>query len=436
MSCQSQVKYEQVSDGVNIKLPEGTLSIFPLSDNSVRVKLFKGDEVPVPEFVFTSEYKKPEFKVSESHNNIRVSLNKMSVEVNKKSGRLIYYDASGNVFLSESVASRVIQPDSIMGESCFFVEQSFDSPQDESIFGLGQFQDGYYNIKGLSRRLTQVNSQISIPFVYSSRGYGLLWHQYGLTDFNPADNSIFLEKQENADMGERRVAEVTSTSGTQKVPQDQSLYKGRFKVPEDGEYSVFLDLGDMGNRHYVVIDGVPVIDQSNMWLPPTAGALVNLKAGEHEVQLVCKADNKPSLSWKLKENTTTFRSPNAQKLDYVVLYGPSADDVIASYRNLTGIAPMFPKWAYGFWQCRERYTSSKHLVETVKEFRKRKLPMDVIVQDWQYWGNKGWGVPQFDEAHYPDPTGFIKEIHDLNAHFCVSIWSNPDKNSELGQQYV
>lgn len=436
MSCQSQVKYEQVSDGVNIELPEGTLSIFPLSDNSVRVKLFKGDEVPVPEFVFTSEYKKPEFKVSESHNNIRVSLNKMSVEVNKKSGRLIYYDASGNVFLSESVGSRVIQSDSIMGESCFFVEQSFDSPQDESIFGLGQFQDGYYNIKGLSRRLTQVNSQISIPFVYSSRGYGLLWHQYGLTDFNPADNSIFLEKQENADMGERRVAEVTSTSGTQKVPQDQSLYKGRFKVPEDGEYSVFLDLGDMGNRHYVVIDGVPVIDQSNMWLPPTAGALVNLKAGEHEVQLVCKADNKPSLSWKLKENTTTFRSPNAQKLDYVVFYGPSADDVIASYRNLTGIAPMFPKWAYGFWQCRERYTSSKHLVETVKEFRKRKLPMDVIVQDWQYWGNKGWGVPQFDETQYPDPTGFIKEIHDLNAHFCVSIWSNPDKNSELGQQYV
>src|SRR5690554_8129743 len=62
--------------------------------------------------------------------------------------------------------------------------------------------------------------------------------------------------------------------------------------------------------------------------------------------------------------------------------------------------------------------------------------MDVIVQDWQYWGNKGWGVPQVDETHYPNPSGFIKELHDLNAHFAISIWSNPDKNSELGQTYV
>jgi len=97
---------------------------------------------------------------------------------------------------------------------------------------------------------------------------------------------------------------------------------------------------------------------------------------------------------------------------------------------------MFPKWAYGFWQCRERYTSGTHLVETIKEFRKRNLPVDVIVQDWQYWGNRGWGVPQFDEKNYPNPAGFIKELHDLNAHFNISIWSNPDKNSAIGKEYV
>ena len=97
---------------------------------------------------------------------------------------------------------------------------------------------------------------------------------------------------------------------------------------------------------------------------------------------------------------------------------------------------MFPRWAYGFWQCRERYTSAKHLVETVKAFRERRLPMDVIVQDWQYWGSRGWGVPQFDATQYPDPAGFIGEIHKLNAHFNISIWSNPDQNSEIGKQYV
>jgi alpha-D-xyloside xylohydrolase len=110
--------------------------------------------------------------------------------------------------------------------------------------------------------------------------------------------------------------------------------------------------------------------------------------------------------------------------------------VITTYRKLSGNVPMLPLWAFGFWQCRERYTSGTSLVETVQEFRKRNIPMDVIVQDWQYWGNNGWGVPKFDEKNYPDPSGFIKELHDLNAHFNISIWSNPDKNSEIGKEYL
>ncbi|HDR50981.1 MAG TPA: DUF5110 domain-containing protein [Mariniphaga anaerophila] len=432
--CQPKVNYEQVTHGVNILFSEGTFGIYPVADNALRIKYFEGQERVMPEFVFTSDYQIPEFEVTEDRNRIRVIVKNMFVELNKRTGNLTFADQSGNVFLREKAGSRKLKPDSVMGEPCYFVEQSFDSPADESIFGLGQFQDGHFNLKGVSRRLTQVNSQISIPFIYSSKGYGLLWHQYGLTDFNPADNFITLEKQENPVESEK-IVEVTTTSGTQKLSQNQSLYTGKFSVPQDGEYSIFMDLGDMGNRHYVVIDGNPVIDQSNMWLPPTAGTLVNLKAGEHDVQLVCKSDNVPALSWKLKDNATTFRSPNAKKLDYVVFAG-SADEVIASYRSLTGHAPLLPRWAYGFWQCRERYTSAAHLVETVKEFRKRKLPMDVIVQDWQYWGNRGWGVPQFDETQYPNPSGFIKEIHDLNAHFNISIWSNPDKNSEIGKEYT
>ncbi|MCW0485017.1 glycoside hydrolase family 31 protein [Gaoshiqia sediminis] len=432
--CHTKIGYEQVPSGVNVSLPEGTLSIYPVSDNAVRIKLFKEEEASLPEIVLDSVYEVPEFQISDVSSKLEIKVKNIHVLVDKRTGCISYSDPSGKIFLSEKADSRKFEPDSVMGEPCFFVEQSFDSPADESIFGLGQFQDGQYNLKGVSRRLTQVNSQISIPFIYSSQGYGLLWHQYGLTDFNPADNFVTLEKQEKPDEGENLV-EVTTTAGTQKVSQNQSLYTGKFSVPEDGEYSIFLDLGAMGNRHYVVIDGDPVIDQTNMWLPPTAGALVQLSKGEHKVQLICKADNQPALSWKLKDNSTTFRSPNAKMLDYVVFAG-SADEVIASYRNLTGNAPMFPKWAYGFWQCRERYTSANHLVETVKEFRKRKLPVDVIVQDWQYWGSRGWGVPQFDEKNYPNPSGFIKEIHDLNAHFCISIWSNPDKNSEIGKEYV
>ena len=436
--CQGQIvkSFKQLSDRVNVTLAEGTLSISPLSDNAVRIKFYKVSEGNLPELVFTSGSVTPVFQVVDSPSKLEIKAPKITVSLDKQTGKLSYADKAGKVFLSEKAGTRKLTPDIIQGESCFAVEQSFESPADESVFGLGQFQDGQYNLKNVARRLTQVNTQIAIPFIYSSKGYGLLWHQYGLTDFNPTDNSIALSKQEQSTNGNAQMAEVTTTSGTQKVSQNQSLYQGKFNVPADGEYSIFLDLGDMGNRQYVVIDGKPCMDQSNMWLPPTAGALVNLKAGDHQVQVLCKSNNTPKLSWKQADNLTTFRSPVAKALDYVVFYGPSADNVIASYRNLSGNAPMFPKWAYGFWQCRERYTSGTHLVETIKEFRKRNLPVDVIVQDWQYWGNRGWGVPQFDEKNYPNPAGFIKELHDLNAHFNISIWSNPDKNSAIGKEYV
>jgi alpha-D-xyloside xylohydrolase len=435
--CQSQVVKEikQLTDKINITLSEGVLSIYPLTENAVRIKFYKDAEVALPELIFTSSIPTPKFKVSDSPLKFEIKIKNIAIVLDKQNGNLSFADNSGKIFLHENADTRKLVSDSVMGEACFIAEQSFESPTDEYLFGLGQFQDGHYNLRGISRRLTQVNSQISLPFIYSSKGYGLLWHQYGLTDFNPADNFVTLEKQEQSG-GNNQMAEVTTTSGTQKLSQNQSLYMGKFKVPEDAVYSIFLDLGDMGNRQFVVIDGIPCIDQSNWWLPPTSSALVNLKAGEHQVQVVCKSDNKPKVSWKLKDNLSIFRSPNAKLLDYVVFYGPSADSVIAAYRNLSGNVPMLPLWAYGFWQCRERYTSGTHLVETVKEFRRRSLPMDVIVQDWQYWGNNGWGVPKFDEINYSNPAGFIKEIHDLNAHFNISIWSNPDRNSAIGKEYV
>ncbi len=436
--CQGQMvrSFKQFPDRVNVTLADGTLSISPLSDNSIRIKFYKVPEGNLPELVFTSGAVAPAFQVVDSSTKLEIKASKITVSLDKQTGKLTYADKAGKIFLSEKAGTRKLTPDIIQGESCFAVEQSFESAADESIFGLGQFQDGQYNLKNIARRLTQVNTQIAIPFIYSSKGYGLLWHQYGLTDFNPADNFIALQKQEQSTTGNNQMAEVTTTSGTQKVSQNQSLYQGKFNVPADGDYSIFLDLGDMGNRHFVVIDGKPCMDQSNMWLPPTSGTLVQLKAGEHDVQVLCKSNNTPKLSWKQADNFTTFRSPIAKALDYVVFYGSSADNVIATYRNLSGNAPMFPKWAYGFWQCRERYTSGSHLVETIKEFRKRQLPVDVIVQDWQYWGDRGWGVPQFDEKNYPNPAGFIKELHDLNAHFNISIWSNPDKNSTIGKEYV
>jgi len=436
-SCQKQafLGYEKKDKYVEVKTTNGNLAVYPLADNAVRIMFYENKDSTLTELVFSNDYKVPEFDVVAKNRTLKITLKNLIVEFNKKTGALKYFDNKGNIILCEKAGTRKFIKNTGLAETCYSIEQSFESPEDEFLFGLGQFQDGYHTIKGVTRRLIQVNSQISLPFVYSNKGYGLLWHQYGLTDFNHADNVIPLEKIETK-TGDIQKAKVTTTSGTQEIAQNQSVYHGKFTVKDDGEYSIFLDLGSMGNRHLVVIDGTPCIDQTNFWLPPCVSAVVRLKEGEHHVQVVCKSDNTPMLTWKLKDNLTTFRTPTAKMLDYIVFYGPSADTVIATFRRLTGHVPMLPIWAYGFWQCRERYTSGKHLVETVREFRNRKLPMDVIVQDWQYWGDNGWGVPVFDKINYSNPSGFIKEIHNLNAHFCISIWSNPDKNSKIGKEFV
>lgn len=433
--AQTYQKYTLQKDRLSIQLSQGTLDIIPLTNKAINIKWLRDTLKEELEFVLINKVAVPVFKFVETTQKLQLSTSAVVVSFDKKTGVIDYSDNTGKIFLSEKSGSRKLSPDSILGKPCFVAEQSFKSPSDEYLFGLGQFQDGHYNLRNITRKLTQVNTQIAIPFLYSSKGYGILWHQYGLTEFNPADNIVRLAKKDTA-AGEKVDVEVTTTSGTQRVSRQQALYTGKFSVEEEGDYSMMLDLGNMESRHFLVVDGVPQIDQSNLWLPPAASKLVHLKVGTHTVQVVCKSTNTPNLSWCLANNETTFKSINAKELNYVVFYGKDADEVIANYRNLSGNVPMLPLWAYGFWQCRERYTSGNHLVQTVEEFRRRHLPVDVIVQDWQYWGKYGWGVPKFDEANYPNPDQFIKKLHDLKARFSVSVWENLDKKSGVAKAYI
>lgn len=435
VQAQAYKRYSLQKDRLSIEMPAGVLHIIPLTDKAVRVQWVKDTLYEKRELVLVNKVPVPAFRFTESSGQLKLATRAVTVLFNKQSGALQFCDSTGKAFLNEKAGSRQLIPGSVSGEPCFIAEQGFDSPEDESLFGLGQFQDGHYNLRNIIRKLIQVNSQIAVPFLYSSKGYGILWHQYGLTWFNPADNVVQLHKNDSTS-GDKKEAEVTTTAGTQRVSQRQSLYTGKFTVDKDGDYSMMLDLGNMENRHLLVIDGIACIDQSNLWLPPAAGKLVALKAGEHTVQIVCRSTNTPALTWKAAGNETVFRSPEARSLDYVVFYGKNADEVIGNYRNLSGNVPMLPLWAYGFWQCRERYTSGKHLVETIQEFRKRRLPVDVIVQDWQYWGKYGWGVPKFDETHYPNPEQFIRQLHDLHAQFSISVWENLDKRSAIAQEYL
>ena len=110
-------------------------------------------------------------------------------------------------------------------------------------------------------------------------------------------------------------------------------------------------------------------------------------------------------------------------IDYYFMYGPEFDRIIAAYRTITGTAPKWPKWAFGFWQCRNRYSSQAELLSIVKKYRDQGLPIDNIVQDWKYYPNGMNGSHHFDPSRYPDPVGMIDTLHtQYNCHFTISVW--------------
>ena len=309
---------------------------------------------------------------------------------------------------------------------------AFDSPRDEYLYGLGQFQDGYSNIRGLSRRLTQVNTQIAIPMLLSSKGYGVLWNNYGLTEYNPCGQSVALTKSEGA--GEREEVDVTSTEGGKKEVRERHIFTATLDISEAGDYALLLDVGqNMARRHNLVIDDKPAIDMQNLWLPPTASAIVHLEAGQHSLSAELTKDDRPILYYHKVTDQTVFRSPVAEAVDYTVFVG-SADEVIATYRDLTGPCPLMPAWALGYIHCRERFHSSEEILQTANRFRSEGLPVSVLVQDWQYWGRHGWNSMQFDEAYYPDPKALTDSLHRMDMRLMLSVWSKIDKSSEAGRQ--
>lgn len=123
--------------------------------------------------------------------------------------------------------------------------------------------------------------------------------------------------------------------------------------------------------------------------------------------------------------STSFKSDVGDCIDYYFMYGGSADGVIAKMRELTGQVPMFPLWVYGFFQSKERYKSQDETVDVVRKYRELGVPLDGIIQDWQYWGsNYLWNAMEFLNVDFPNPKKFVDDVHKLNAHLTISIWNS------------
>ena len=400
-----------VSISITAQAPfgKGCLTVKPLAKNAVRIQYSEGEiKSDLPDWIYVRHEEVKHQEISYS-----IDAAQQTVKVCNQQGQPVFTATSHQLRDGEATLT-------------------FLSPKDEYLFGLGQFQDGYSNVRGLSRRLTQVNTQISIPMLISSKGYGILWNNYGLTEFNPCSQSVSLTKREGK--GEQEVVDVTSTEGGKREVRERHIFEATIDITDAGDYALLLDVGQkMARRHNLVIDGQPVIEMQNLWLPPTASKIVHLEAGRHTLEAELTKDDTPTLYYNKVEDQTTFRSPVAEAVDYTVFIG-TPDEIIATYRELTGPAPLMPEWALGYIHCRERFHSSDEILQTARRFREEGMPLSIIVQDWQYWGKYGWNSMQFDEAFYPDPKALTDSLHQMDVRLMVSVWSKIDKQSEVGRQ--
>lgn len=415
---------------VVVNLADGKLYLYPLTENTLRIKFVCSPfNNPLPEWIYTAHENSVEYHIESKKDTLSVLLPGISAKIDLKKGLVTFFSPEGKVILQER--GRQLIPSIVQNMSTYCALQRFYSPVDEHQFGLGQFQDGYLNVKGLSRRLTQVNTQIAVPMLISDKGYGVLWNNYGLTDFNPANDTLRLVPIKGG--GKIEEVEITSTEGGKKEIRENYVFASKLNVPVSGRYSIMLDVGqNMARKYHLRIGNKTIFDMSNTWLPPTTSAIVELEAGVYDVVANLEKNDSPKVFFKMVDEETVFRSPVAECVDYTVFCG-DVDKIIDSYRNVTGSVPMLPDWALGYIHCRERFHSQEELLETAKKFRSSKLPVDVIVQDWQYWGQYGWNAMKFDERYYPAPGQMVNKLHEMNMRLMISVWSKVDPSSQVGE---
>ncbi|MCR4824553.1 MAG: DUF4968 domain-containing protein [Bacteroidales bacterium] len=415
---------------IRIDTPQGTLCLEPLAEDAIRVRLTPEGAPDLGELVFTEQVPAPRYRVEHKGQDVTLRTARMSAEYRADTQTLRFLDADGQVLLEEK--GRDIVPAEVQGEAAWAVSQTFDSPEGEHLYGTGQFQDGYLDIRGLTRRLTQVNTQISLPMILSSRGWGLLWHNYGLTDFNPADHRVALTASDES--GGSVTVNATGTAGNRRERRFFRTFTGEFELPEDGEYALLLDVGrEMARKQYLSVDGEAVIDITNTWLPPTAAVKVRLSAGRHRLEVQGTVGDAPVILWRAVTDGTTFASPVAPGLDYTVFAG-GADAVMHSFRRLSGHVPALPDWIFRYIHCRERYDTQEELLTAARRFHEEGLPVGTLVQDWQWWGKYGWNAMRFDEGKYPDPKAMTDELHRMDQHLMLSVWSKISRDAELGRE--
>ena len=409
------------------------------------------------------------FSVKADSGTVTVSTAALTAAVRISDGNLRFTGADGKTFTASGTAPGMhFTPIEVEGKRAYSTQVVFDSPEDEAFYGLGQQQTGEFNHKGLNEELYQYNTKISIPFVVSSRGYGLLFDAYSLSRWgNPHPTQqlgrVFrlwdMDGKEGALTGTYRTAD-----GKVLVQREDSLYyeneraigllpalkyKGA-RVTYEGYLEATQEADYYFTQYYAgfqetELDGVPVMTRRwrPAWNPNSCRYTVHFRKGEKKhLKLTWEPDGDVSyLSLKVavpqtpaEQDRLSFWSEFEPQIDFYFLAGDNYDEVIHGYRTLTGKASLYPRWSLGFWQSRERYTTQEEIVGVLKELRARHIPVDNIVQDWQYWAPDQWGSHEFEASRFPEPEAMLDSIHALHARYMISVWPKFYTNTEHYQE--
>lgn len=331
MASQDEVKevfgyFEQKGDALCYRYQAERLFIEPWGENSLRVRSMKSAEMDKEDWALLPPAKACQPKIVVREDGGKITNGKIKAEINLI-GKLSFYNQKGELLLEEYVRNRK----DMFGDTCSSLEVEarefkpivggdyrltvrFVSGQKEKIYGMGQYQQPYLDLKGADLELAHRNSQASVPFMISSLGYGYLWN-------NPAVGRVNFGK-----------------------------------------------------------------------------------------------------------NITTWEAYSTKKLDYWITAGDTPAEIEESYANAAGKVPMMPDYAMGFWQCKLRYQTQEELLEVAREYKRRNLPISVIVVDFFHWPLQGeW---KFDPTYWPNPDAMIAELKEMGIELMVSIWPTVDYRSE------
>ena len=428
---------------------------------------------------------KANYKVEEQGDELIITTAAMRAVLNEATGQITFYDLKDQVLLKEvaqggKTFKPFTVPDREIGVDIAKVPEAqkhgwswralFDSPDNEAFYGLGQHQSEELNMKGKNEDLFQYNTKVSVPFVISNKNYGILWDSYSYSRWGNPDDYLQLNRAFKLYDKDGKEGQLTGTyvdkNGQKIVRGEDSIYF-EYAMPETSEICNQTDKGGIQNLpkgfalngskvvyegyveaptnsfyqfilYYagymkIYIDGKLVVPERwrTAWNPNSYKFETAIPKGKKTpIRIEWQPDGDVSYCGlrvaaprsEAEKNQLSIWSEMSPDMDYYFIAGKNMDEVISGYRTLTGKAPVYPKWVLGFWQSRERYQSSKDIEENMKKFRDLKIPVDNIVQDWNYWKLDSWGSHEFESARYPNPQAMLDSVHALHGRFMISVW--------------